>query len=144
MSYNGLDTVAYGNKLVGWAKNAGIANEELVSYFISPKVDAETKYMFAKVFRETERAKRRPAEAGHENHAMYLVPYTQPDGSFYYVNRNTGKVVASMMKQSNGLFSYMGDERWMEILGGRGKLSGIITAMNDDDYFHDKQGGSKK
>ena len=69
---------------------------------------------------------------------LYLVPHMSGDGSVTYVDRHSGRVVAGIMKEPNGLFSYFGSRKMLQMIGGRGELSQVINMMEDGDFFHSK------
>ncbi|MBI3190276.1 hypothetical protein HYZ41_01080 [archaeon] len=74
---------------------------------------------------------------------FYLVPHTEKDGSVYYMDRFTSKVVMSMVRQPNGLFSYYGPREMMTMFGGRGELGQMLKNVEDEDFFHDKPSGKR-
>ena len=140
-NYTREDTKAYGNRLVSWLKTEGVASDEATKYFMSD-APREAKYAFASALRETENSGRRHSYGGAhsaDDEIMHLVPYTEKNGSFSYVDRMTGKVVVSMRKQENGLFTYFGPKKWMEMLGGRGMMGSLLDRVEDGDFFRNSQ-----
>ena len=83
-------------------------------------------------------ARQQPAEEPGKK-MWYLAPHTDADGSVYYIDRFTNRVVMSMVRQSNGLFSYRGPREMMTIIGGRGELGDMLRRVEDNDFFHDRK-----
>ncbi|MCX6815243.1 MAG: hypothetical protein NT120_00125 [Candidatus Aenigmarchaeota archaeon] len=74
-----------------------------------------------------------------EKRMYHLVPYTESNGNVYYIDRFENRVVMSMTRQPNGLFSYYGPREMMTVLGGRGELGDLLRRVEDSDFFHDKK-----
>ena len=126
----------YGAKLLGWMSQNGIQDDSLRNYFMSGESD-KTKEAMANMYRAFMNKKDEPA--GHHNSEdehMHLEPYKNADGSFGYIDRRKGQIIVSVTRHANGLFSYSGPRKYLEILGGRGSLSGIVERMSDGDYFN--------
>lgn len=83
------------------------------------------------------KASKSPIQA-NENERFFLVPHVE-NGNVYYMDRFRGRVAFSMVRQPNGLFSYMGPRKYMQIVGGRGELGELLKRTEDGDFFYDKK-----
>ena len=127
----------YGNKAIAWLGRNGY-DSMYNSFFQRSDVDDKTKkevaWMIYHKHHSNNGAVAQPKNEGDD--MVHLVPYEEADGSFYYHNRENGKVEVIVRKLPNGLFSYYGPKKYMEMLGGRGSLSGIVDRMADGKYFN--------
>lgn len=131
----------YSEKLLGWMDENHIHDDSLRNYFKSAESD-DAKEVMANMYRNFLMQKPKEShqapggEHAHDDEYMLLEPYENADGSFGYIDRVKGRVIVSVTKHSNGLFSYAGPRKYLEILGGRGSLSGIVDRMADGKYFN--------
>ena len=117
------------------AFNANVSDDALYSM-------AMNLYTLVKTSKQDAYAHRAQTEmkaAPESNEMFYLVPHVESDGSIYYIDRFSNRVVMSMIRQSNGLFSYYGPRKMMTVLGGRGELGDMLRRVEDSDFFHDRK-----
>ncbi len=133
------------SELNRWARNEearGYLPEGSASIIANSGASDRELYAYATKLHKSWRGK--PLQYGKEtddaeSETFYLVPHVEKDGSVYYVDRKRNKVVMSMIKQPNGLFSYQGDRKMMVVLGGRGELGQMLEKVKDGDFFHDQR-----
>ena len=110
-----------------------------VQFFSSNTSDEALYFGALGLYNTVKAAKNSQRSHGAEDEVMYLVPHVESDGSFCYVNRKTGHVEVSMRKMPNGLFTYYGPKKYIEMLGGRGMLGSLLDRVEDGDFFRTVQ-----
>ena len=124
-----------GDRLLSWLDGEGWGdNNDLKSVFKSDASD-ETKHLFALAFYNQSTKSGGHAQDDSEK-MTYLVPHEMQDGSFYYLDKMTGKVEVMVERLPNGLFTFRGKNKYITRLGGRGELSGLRDSMVDGRYFN--------
>ncbi len=125
---------SYSNELVGWLDDIGYgSNGYLKSVFKSNMTD-EMKYTVAMAFHGDITGK--SGGSGGASKMLYLEPYKNADGSFGYLDRGKGYVVAMAKKMPSGIFAYEGTEEFIPKLFGRGELSTLADRTADGDYWN--------
>lgn len=70
-----------------------------------------------------------------EERQYHLVPHISYDGSVHFTDMN-GHGKLKLVKNANGLYSYIGPEKLFEVMGGRGLASTFVQNLEDNDFFH--------
>ncbi len=141
--------MSYRDQLKEWISYAKrdfghyISNDFPMQLFSASNVSDDTLSYIAKALYETVRTAQHSRYNSHaetkasEQKMFYLVPQVDSSGSVYYINRFTGGVAMSMVRQPNGLYSYHGPREMMTVFGGRNELGGMLDKISDNDFFHD-------
>jgi hypothetical protein len=120
---------SYSNELVGWLDDIGYGSNNYLKSVFNSNISDDMKYKVAMAFHGDITGK----SGGHK--AMHLEPYREADGSFGYVDRREGRIIALSKKLPNGLFTYYGPEDFIPTQFGRGGLSTLVERTANGEYF---------
>ena len=126
----------YGDRLLSWLSDEGFGNNNYLKSVFKSDASDETKYLFALAFYDSLGGKSSGHSQDDSERMTYLVPHEMGDGSFYYMDKMTGKVEVIIERLPNGLFTFRGKNKFITRLGGRGELSGLRDSMVDGRYFN--------
>lgn len=77
-------------------------------------------------------------ESKPESGNYHIVPFQSSNGSVYFTDLN-GNGQVKMIKNQNGLYSFMGPKDMFEVVFGRGMVNQAVQNLGDNDYWHDKR-----
>ncbi|HLD49141.1 MAG TPA: hypothetical protein VJB11_02155 [archaeon] len=140
--------MSYKNRVLEWVRNETSRNAEYVpedfplhSFYSKNMSDDALEYLAIEL--ETKmRNKKKEGRKNEYSSEVFLVPYIGENGVTYFVDKSRPgyNLKAMLMPMGNGLFSFKGDPKYMEILGGRGVFSGLETKMERSMKYFDTDG----